>query len=136
MICQREKYPGIEIQNELKWQFSYVNLIIKQMTEYQNSKDLYYVSQLNNKSTLIIEKELKHDNKISVGVDTYYSDEVLSEKGLWGYSFVTDTFVKIDITKLFDFKVSLKNMNSNTFYLTEDLTPYLFSAQVNWYFIN
>lgn len=136
LINQNEKYPGIEIQNEIKWQFTYLNLIIKQKTEYQNSKDLYYLSQINNKTTLIIEKELKHDNKISVGIDTYYSDEVLSEKGLWGYSFVTDTFVKIDITKLFDFKVSLKNMNSNTFYLTEDLTPYLFSAQINWYFIN
>jgi len=132
----KESFSFISLKNSLNIPIQNYCFRMNHMLDFQNSEQLYYTSQLLNKLGLSIEKDLGRHNKIAVGIDTYYADDILSETGIWGYSFVIDTFVKINITKLFDLSVRLHNITNNEHYLAEYLNPTHVSGTIHWNFLN
>jgi hypothetical protein len=135
-ITLKEKYLFCKLENSLNLPFKNQNIIISHLCEYQNTKTLYYNNELLSKLRFVIEHPMPRDNKISAGFDYYFASNFIDPQNNWAYNNILDTFVKINITKLFDFTVSVSNITSTQSYLTEELNPYNFNAGLTWYFLN
>ena len=104
------------------------------MLEYQNSELLYYTSQLLNKTQVSIEKDFSRDNVVSIGLDTYYADQMITEQKVWDSSFIIDVFAKVQITKFFELVVKAHNITDTEYYLAEELNLLQYSGNIRWNF--
>jgi len=131
-----EKYPFLTIQNSAFITYAPYTLRIRHMLEYQNSELLYYTSQLLNKTQVSIEKDFSRDNVVSIGLDTYYADQMITEQKVWDSSFIIDVFAKVQITKFFELVVKAHNITDTEYYLAEELNLLQYSGNIRWNFLN
>lgn len=133
---QSEQYIFAELKNKITFSLFNQNIVISHLCEYQNTETLYYNSELLNKLKVVVEHPMPRNNKISAGFDYYFASDFLAPQTVWSYTYVINTFVKFNITNLFDLTISVNNLNNSESYLSEELIPYNFNANVSWYFLN
>ncbi len=131
-----EKLIVVNIQTETSYSYQDYVFNIYFMNEFNNSEVLNYKAKYVGKSQIKITKNLLYDNAICAGLDFYYQSSVIAPPQILSSAVVLDTFLGVQITKLFEFKLDFKNMLNTKKYFNDELNPYYIGASIKWNFIN
>ncbi len=136
MYSQEESYAFVTLKNNISIPYSLYTLNMRQLLEYQNTDILHYEPRFLNKTQIAIKRDFHRDNYVTLGVDTYFADQVITKTAISERSFITDIFAKIQITKLFDITIKAHNITNEGSYLAEEINLMQFSGQIRWNFLN
>lgn len=104
----------------------------------QYNKDLLEQPEFQGQARFRITRDMGYDNTLSGGINlTGHSDYRLADKTLYPVfgALVTDTWVGVKISDLFEFQVMLKNLGNNILYGVSP-NPRTILGTIHWFYLN